>query len=297
MVSFQVCYSFVLLFTVLAVPQPDPEDLHIHLHGLDKALSAAGEGGRRQGESEKKNISDEAPKNRLFPGDTEYGQDYGDFDDSDYPTSNIYDYHRNKNFGTWHCKCGEPLDKKICKRNCKKAKNCKWKNKKCVVKGCPRRYERKGFERCCSEKYKCKNKEGDCNLDSQCYSGLICGNNNCHKNKLLPFQKKAPKSMDCCTPDFKMKVVDNICEPFFHVVDKDSNLRLSWEEFRKRNKYKRWSKLKKSKFKRNLVYKRKEHKDYEIYQKLRCDIGGNCDELGVDQTAWRMRYCYESVGL
>jgi len=79
MVSFKVCYSLVLLFTVLAVPQPDPEDLHIHLHGLDKALSAAGEGGRGQEESEKINISDEAPKNRLFPGGNSGYSRYGSY--------------------------------------------------------------------------------------------------------------------------------------------------------------------------------------------------------------------------
>jgi len=46
MMSCRVFYPLVLQVTVLAIPQPEPDDVHIHLHGLDKVLSAAGEGAR-----------------------------------------------------------------------------------------------------------------------------------------------------------------------------------------------------------------------------------------------------------
>jgi len=61
-----VCSILVLVVAVLAGPEPNQEDLHVHLHGLDKVASDAG---REKGESTKMNISGEAPE-------TEVGQDY-----------------------------------------------------------------------------------------------------------------------------------------------------------------------------------------------------------------------------
>ena len=52
-----VCCPLILLLAVLANPEPNPEDLHIHLHGLDKVASDAGGGGVEQGESTKMKIS------------------------------------------------------------------------------------------------------------------------------------------------------------------------------------------------------------------------------------------------
>merc|ERR1712142_371449 len=62
-----VCCPLVLLVAVLTSPEPNPEDLHIHLHGLDKVVSDAG--GR---ESTNMQISGGAPV-------IEDGQDYEDY--------------------------------------------------------------------------------------------------------------------------------------------------------------------------------------------------------------------------
>jgi len=71
-----VCSILVLVVAVLAGPEPNQEDLHVHLHGLDKVASDAG---REKGESTKMNISGEAPE-------MEGGQDYvGGSDGGFYP--------------------------------------------------------------------------------------------------------------------------------------------------------------------------------------------------------------------
>jgi len=59
MLLYLVCSPVVLLVAVLAIPEPNPEDLHIHLHGFDKVVSDAGEGGGEKGESTKMKISGE----------------------------------------------------------------------------------------------------------------------------------------------------------------------------------------------------------------------------------------------
>ena len=44
---------------------------------------------------------------------------------------------------------------------------------------------------CCTSSNQCGVNEGDCDSDSECMDGLVCGNNNCPAG--------APDSFDCCT--------------------------------------------------------------------------------------------------
>ena len=39
-----------------------------------------------------------------------------------------------------------------------------------------------GGNQCCSETSKCEDQEGDCDHDSDCIDGLVCGNDNCIQN-------------------------------------------------------------------------------------------------------------------
>jgi len=82
-----VCSTIVLLVAVLADPEPNQEDLHIHLHGLDKV-----------GENTKMNISGEAPE-------TEGGQDYHGGSGGIYPS-----------YGGWKIclHTGQPLHRTGC---------------------------------------------------------------------------------------------------------------------------------------------------------------------------------------
>merc|ERR1712179_891623 len=45
----------------------------------------------------------------------------------------------------------------------------------------------------CTTNNKCREKQGDCDNDSECESGLICGDNNCRK-----WHPGASKNADCC---------------------------------------------------------------------------------------------------
>ena len=42
-----------------------------------------------------------------------------------------------------------------------------------------------GGKDCCSDEHKCDIGEGDCDQDSHCKDGLICGENNCLTNSLI----------------------------------------------------------------------------------------------------------------
>ena len=44
---------------------------------------------------------------------------------------------------------------------------------------------------CCSSSNKCGVNEGDCDSDSECMDGLVCGSNNCPAG--------AEYGFDCCT--------------------------------------------------------------------------------------------------
>ena len=39
-----------------------------------------------------------------------------------------------------------------------------------------------GGNQCCSESSKCGDQEGDCDRDSDCINGLVCGKDNCIQN-------------------------------------------------------------------------------------------------------------------
>ena len=52
----------------------------------------------------------------------------------------------------------------------------------------------RGMNRCCSHENKCNIQEGDCNSDSDCMDGLICGAYNCHKSRDLWWDS----GDDCC---------------------------------------------------------------------------------------------------
>jgi len=54
-------------------------------------------------------------------------------------------------------------------------------------------YEGKTDRDCCSSSNKCGEGGGDCDSDSHCKSGLVCGSNNCRE-----FNSQASKSADCC---------------------------------------------------------------------------------------------------
>ena len=50
------------------------------------------------------------------------------------------------------------------------------------------------MNKCCSHENKCNIQEGDCNSDSDCMDGLICGAYNCHKSRDLWWDS----GDDCC---------------------------------------------------------------------------------------------------
>ena len=52
-------------------------------------------------------------------------------------------------------------------------------------------------ENCCSSYRKCWLGEGDCDFDHDCYSGLVCGNNNCGPD--------FPAGFDCCEKGINVK--------------------------------------------------------------------------------------------
>jgi len=78
-----VCCPLVLLVAVLASPEPNPEDVHIHLHGLDKFLSDTG--GR---ESTNMQIFGGAPAIKV-------GQDYEDYGKKGKPIEDLADLYEN----------------------------------------------------------------------------------------------------------------------------------------------------------------------------------------------------------
>ena len=51
-----------------------------------------------------------------------------------------------------------------------------------------------GMNQCCSHNNKCNVQEGDCNSDSDCMDGLICGKYNCEKTDDLWWNQ----GDDCC---------------------------------------------------------------------------------------------------
>ena len=51
-----------------------------------------------------------------------------------------------------------------------------------------------GEDHCCTPYNKCAVDEGDCDSDSDCQDGLVCGKNNC------PDKPGFEKGDDCCEP-------------------------------------------------------------------------------------------------
>ena len=51
-----------------------------------------------------------------------------------------------------------------------------------------------GEDHCCTPYNKCAADEGDCDSDSDCQDGLVCGKNNC------PDKPGFEKGDDCCEP-------------------------------------------------------------------------------------------------
>ena len=51
-----------------------------------------------------------------------------------------------------------------------------------------------GGDSCCSDDHKCGHGEGDCDKDSDCKDGLICGENNCQ----MAYGAQWSTSDDCC---------------------------------------------------------------------------------------------------
>ena len=47
-------------------------------------------------------------------------------------------------------------------------------------------------EICCSEDNPCKEGEGDCDINRDCFGDLVCGSNNCDPNRF------SQDWMDCC---------------------------------------------------------------------------------------------------
>ena len=52
---------------------------------------------------------------------------------------------------------------------------------------------------CCSSSNRCGLGGGDCDTDSDCKSGLVCGSNNCRK-----FNREASRTADCCENKSKL---------------------------------------------------------------------------------------------
>ena len=52
---------------------------------------------------------------------------------------------------------------------------------------------RQGEINCCTSKNPCNEGEGDCDRDSHCAEGLVCGKDNCRN-----FTKEAKANSDCC---------------------------------------------------------------------------------------------------
>ena len=51
-----------------------------------------------------------------------------------------------------------------------------------------------GGDSCCSEEYPCGEGEGDCDSDSECRDGFLCGSDNCKKGSTFD------DGDDCCVP-------------------------------------------------------------------------------------------------
>merc|ERR1712142_1430739 len=83
MLTPNIFFIFVLLVPVLTKPDPSPDDLHIHIHGLDNSA------GGRSGNQRRSNYNYPYIKARRV--NAKVGKDYGDFSDDDYelPSDNV----------------------------------------------------------------------------------------------------------------------------------------------------------------------------------------------------------------
>ena len=63
----------------------------------------------------------------------------------------------------------------------------------CCMKKGSSCYKGKTDWTCCSSSNQCGVGGGDCDTDSDCQSGLVCGSNNCRT-----FNSKASRTADCC---------------------------------------------------------------------------------------------------
>ena len=118
-------------------------------------------------------------------------------------SSNVYDFNHAFAAKFWGYGCLEDISRPCTKDTCENGGTCTESENGGFICSCPsgitgKRCENggcKGVNDCCTSANKCREMDGDCDSDSDCEAGLVCGINNCPKK----YGDEWNDSDDCCS--------------------------------------------------------------------------------------------------